>query len=103
MNAAQAYPNILMMVLDEKYSKVAPTSDIDGSEESPVERLTEREEEIAAFVAKGLSNPQIARELVISDRTVQTHVANILNKRGLRNRQEIAVWFSQRETLRKLG
>ena len=46
-------------------------------------------------MAKGWSNPEIARSLVISDRTVQTHVGNILHKRGLRNRHAIAVWYSQ--------
>jgi predicted ATPase/DNA-binding CsgD family transcriptional regulator len=57
--------------------------------------LTPREREVSELVSQGLSNLQIARKMMISDRTVQTHVGNILNKRGLRNRQEIAVWFTR--------
>jgi non-specific serine/threonine protein kinase len=62
--------------------------------DSDLPNLTNREMEITALIAQGLSNPDIARKLVISDRTVQTHVTNILNKRGLRNRQQLAVWYS---------
>jgi DNA-binding CsgD family transcriptional regulator len=61
---------------------------------SDLPKLTNREMEITALIAKGLSNPEIARKLVISDRTVQTHVTNILNKRGLRNRHQLAVWYA---------
>jgi DNA-binding CsgD family transcriptional regulator len=63
--------------------------------QSETERLTARENEIAALVAEGLSNPEIARRLVISDRTAQTHVTNILKKRGLRNRKQIAAWYKR--------
>ena len=54
--------------------------------------LTEREREIAALVAAGLSNNQIAENLVLSRRTVEAHVANIMSKLGLRTRAQIAAW-----------
>jgi len=52
--------------------------------------LTPREREILAFVVAGRSNGEIARELVISDKTVSVHVSNILRKTGTSNRVEVA-------------
>jgi DNA-binding CsgD family transcriptional regulator/tetratricopeptide (TPR) repeat protein len=54
--------------------------------------LTEREREIATLVAGGSSNNQIAESLVLSRRTVEAHVANIMSKLGLRTRAQIAAW-----------
>jgi predicted ATPase/DNA-binding NarL/FixJ family response regulator len=55
-------------------------------------QLTRREQEVAALVARGLSNSQIAAELVISARTVETHVQHIMDKLGFRTRAQIAAW-----------
>jgi DNA-binding CsgD family transcriptional regulator len=52
--------------------------------------LTPAETHIAHLVAQGLSNPDIATELFLSRRTVQTHVSNILSKLGVRSRIDIA-------------
>jgi predicted ATPase/DNA-binding CsgD family transcriptional regulator len=54
--------------------------------------LTAREREIAALVADGLSNRDIASRLVISPRTAETHVEHILTKLGYTSRAQIAVW-----------
>ena len=54
--------------------------------------LTKREREVAAFVAEGLTNRDIADRLVISDRTVETHVEHIRNKLGVRSRAQVATW-----------
>jgi non-specific serine/threonine protein kinase len=58
--------------------------------------LTKREREVADLVTEGLSNPQIAARLVISVRTAQGHVENILRKLGFSSRSMIAAWVTQR-------
>jgi DNA-binding NarL/FixJ family response regulator len=62
----------------------------------PSAQLTSREWDVALRVAGGASNRQIARELVVSDRTVDTHVSHILNKLDLVSRAQIAAWVVQR-------
>ena len=57
--------------------------------------LSPRERQIAALVADGLSNRQIAAQLVISERTAQNHVQHILGKLGFANRAQIAAWIER--------
>jgi DNA-binding NarL/FixJ family response regulator len=54
--------------------------------------LTRREREVVKLVAQGLTNRQIAEELVLSERTVENHVRNILKKLKLSSRSEVAAW-----------
>jgi DNA-binding CsgD family transcriptional regulator len=54
--------------------------------------LTAREREVAAYIARGMSNRAIADILVVSERTVETHVSNILNRLGFTSRAQIAAW-----------
>ena len=54
--------------------------------------LTAREREVAALVAQGKSNRAISDELVISERTTESHVTNILGKLGFSSRAQIAAW-----------
>jgi NarL family two-component system response regulator LiaR len=65
------------------------------------EPLTERELEVLQLVARGLSNQEIADELVVSERTVRTHVSNILGKLHLANRTQAAL-YALREGLARL-
>jgi predicted ATPase/DNA-binding CsgD family transcriptional regulator/Tfp pilus assembly protein PilF len=61
--------------------------------------LTVREHEIVLLIARGLSNRQIADELVISPATAARHVANILAKLGFSSRTQIASWAARHEPL----
>ena len=54
--------------------------------------LTPREREVAALLAEGLSNSELARRLYISPRTAAVHVSNILTKLGMASRTEVAAW-----------
>ena len=60
--------------------------------------LTHREEEVAALVARGLTNRQIATELSVSKHTVANHVAKILRKLELDSRSQISAWVVERRT-----
>jgi NarL family two-component system response regulator LiaR len=65
------------------------------------EPLTERELEVLSLVARGLSNQEIGAKLFISERTVRTHVSNILSKLHLANRTQ-ATLYALREGLARL-
>jgi len=58
--------------------------------------LSSREHQVARLVTEGLTNRQIARRLVISERTAQNHVQHILTKLGFSTRSQIAAWMSTR-------
>ena len=76
--------------LSQEGVPAAPESPaVDWRTENP---LTCREEEVAALVARGLTNRQIASELHLSERTVENHVSNILRKLGFVSRAQVAAW-----------
>jgi DNA-binding NarL/FixJ family response regulator len=52
--------------------------------------MTAREREVAQLIVAGASNPEIARQLFLSRKTVERHVSNVLGKVGARNRTELA-------------
>jgi len=58
--------------------------------------LTSREREVAVLIAQGKSNPEIAKALVVSERTVTTHVTNILSKLRFTSRTQIASWATEK-------
>ena len=60
--------------------------------EEPLATLSEREREVLALMAEGLSNQVIGEKLAISEKTVKTHVSNILAKLGVADRTQAAVY-----------
>jgi DNA-binding NarL/FixJ family response regulator len=65
-----------------------------GSDQASAGVLGAREADVARLVADGLSNKEIGASLFISERTVESHVRNILNKLGFNSRTQIASWIS---------
>lgn len=82
------HPEIMRKLMDE----VAHPSQPAGEIETIVEDLTSRELEVTRLVAQGRSNQDIAQELVISEKTVKTHVSNILGKLDLQDRTQLAIF-----------
>jgi predicted ATPase/DNA-binding NarL/FixJ family response regulator len=65
-----------------------------GSQD-PAIRLTARELEVAALIAEGLSNKEIAARMVVSPRTAETHVQHIMDKLGFTARSQVAAWSAR--------
>jgi DNA-binding NarL/FixJ family response regulator len=59
---------------------------------TPSDDLSEREREVVVLIARGLSNGEIAEQLILSKRTVEKHIANILSTLGFANRAQIVRW-----------
>jgi NarL family two-component system response regulator LiaR len=65
--------------------------ELTGARSSPLDILTEREREVLTCIARGMSNAAIADHLIIGERTVKTHVSNILSKLHLQDRTQAAL------------
>jgi NarL family two-component system response regulator LiaR len=80
---AQLHPEIARKLMNE-FSTPTPVA--------PKHDLTDRELEVLRLIAQGKSNKEIAEELVLSEKTVKTHVSNILQKLHLSDRTQAAVY-----------
>jgi ATP/maltotriose-dependent transcriptional regulator MalT len=92
--AEQAKGGILSMEQVITYALKLPFAPPKPSLKGPeaLQTLTEREREVVTLITRGLSNGEIADELVLSKRTVEHHMANILSKLGFANRAQIVRW-----------
>jgi non-specific serine/threonine protein kinase len=93
MSDEQAVAYALERTSDNASPLAPETSRLRGQQQSV---LTRREHEVAALVAGGLTNREIAKTLVITLSTAERHVANILSKLALRSRTEVALWAVER-------
>jgi non-specific serine/threonine protein kinase len=84
--------------LSEEAATTQTSADRPSSSQSS-SPLTQREEEVAALVARGMTNRRIASELSISEHTAATHVRRILKKLGLRSRAQMGSWLTERRPL----
>ncbi len=82
-------PRLAGFVLDAFSGNVAPASD-------ELDQLSPREREVMRFIARGYTYREIAKELVLSVKTVETHVSAVLRKLQLSNRHELARWAQAR-------
>jgi DNA-binding NarL/FixJ family response regulator len=85
--------------LVERFARPDPAPDVTPE---ALASLTPRETEVFRLVARGMSNGEIAAELVVTEATVKTHVAGVLGKLGLRNRAQ-AVVFAYESGLIRAG
>lgn len=94
LGQVQLHPDIAKKLM-ESVSSPQPvvnsptTTDKNGTPES---ELTEREKEVLRCIARGLNNREIAMEMVISEKTVKTHVSNLLGKLAVEDRTQAAIW-----------
>ena len=84
-------PAVTRAVIEE-FARHQPAAAEAPTAPPAVDELTPREREVLDLLARGLSNPEICAELVISEATAKTHVARILQKLGLRDRIQAVIY-----------
>jgi DNA-binding NarL/FixJ family response regulator len=89
-------PRLAGFVLDAFAAEPAamPTSG-----DPDLDRLTPREREVLRLIARGYTYREVARELVLSVKTIETHVSNVLHKLQLSNRNELTRWAAARRLI----
>jgi len=89
LGQVQLHPEVARKLMSAVVAKEEPPARrVPGS----LEELTERELEVLCLIAEGLNNREIAERLVISDKTVKTHVSSILGKLHLEDRTQAAIY-----------
>ena len=95
----EAYARGRAMTIDEGVAFAVedkpPAKPTPPVKSAPDPELTNRQLEIARLIAEDLTNRQIAERLFLSERTVETHITNILNKLGLNSRIQLSRWIAE--------
>ncbi|OPH56442.1 DNA-binding response regulator [Paenibacillus ferrarius] len=81
---AYLYPTATKRLMNEYIERLKQ-----GENKDTFETLSEREKEVLALIAKGFSNKEIAEQLIISVKTVESHKSNVMEKLGLKTRPEL--------------
>jgi DNA-binding NarL/FixJ family response regulator len=89
---AQLHPDIARRLMAAVSGEKPLQSTKPASRSKELAGLTERELEVLELIAQGLTNREIAEKMVISEKTVKTHVSNLLDKLGLEDRTRAAIW-----------
>jgi DNA-binding NarL/FixJ family response regulator len=84
-------PAVTRRLVERFVSYLPPVGAADRSPPAALDGLTEREVEVLRLVARGMSNVEIAAELVVTETTVKTHVHHLLTKMGVRDRVQLVV------------
>ena len=95
-NDAVFSPKLAGFVLDAFSGTASSGTSAPASVDEELDRLTAREREVLRLIARGYAYKEIARELVISVKTVETHVSSVLRKLQLSNRYELSRWANDR-------
>ena len=88
-------PRLAGFVLDAFGAVAGETATVDDE----LDRLSSREQEVMRLIARGYAYKEVASELFISIKTVETHVSSVLRKLQLSSRHELTVWASERRLL----
>ena len=88
-------PRLAGFVLDAFGAGLGETAATDDE----LDRLSAREQEVMRMVARGYAYKEVAAELFLSVKTVETHVSNVLRKLQLSNRHELTAWALSRRLL----
>lgn len=87
---ARLHPDIMRKLMEQVASQAGPIP------RAPVDNVTQRELDVIRLVAEGCNNHEIAEKLVISEKTVKTHISNILSKLHLEDRTQLAIYAIKR-------
>lgn len=91
---AYLYPTATKKLMNEYMERMK-----NGENSGTYESLSEREKEVLAHIAKGFSNKEIAEQLVISVKTVESHKSNVMDKLGLKTRPELVKYAAKKGLL----
>ena len=92
LGRVQLHPDIARKLMSAIAAEPSSAKDTPPVHTPQTSDLTDREQEVLRLIAVGMNNRQIAETMIISEKTVKTHVSNILSKLGLEDRTQAAIW-----------